>query len=428
MKRLKDATSLILVLALLGATVNMVVIVVSVYLGGLYPAAVIREFWPQWWVGNINGVLVMTPLLLVWLNRRFSGSASFWVEILALAAGLVLICAAIFGPWWLGGEAKAKFLIFPLIILAAYRFGQRGTTLLLFTTVLATMWWLSHNPAAFEAAHENLPVLQIFIMTLAATGLIMGAAITERKEAENNLLRVTRELKRSNQELDDFAYIVSHDLKEPLRGLQNFSQFLLEDYEDKLDTEGKNKLHTISDLTKRLEALLDTLLYYSRLGRTELAVRATDLNDVVRNVIDMLSITLKEKNTTVDILRKLPVISCDSAHIGEVFQNLIGNALKYNDKPENKIEIGFMTDHLRAPGEVVFFVRDHGIGIQEENLETIFKIFKRLHARDAYGGGTGSGLAIVRKILLQHGGNVWAESKGKNQGTTLFFTIPEKKE
>jgi signal transduction histidine kinase len=140
----------------------------------------------------------------------------------------------------------------------------------------------------------------------------------------------------------------------------------------------------------------------------------------------VLTINLKEKNTTVEILQKLPVIMCDRIRVRELFQNLIGNALKYNDNKENKIEISYVKDHPRAPGEIVFYVRDHGIGIAEKHLEAIFKIFKRLHTSEAYGGGTGSGLAIVRKIVTQHGGKIWAESKGEGQGTTFFFTLPQK--
>ncbi len=247
----------------------------------------------------------------------------------------------------------------------------------------------------------------------------------EVEEKTRDLLNYTQALERSNQELDDFAYIVSHDLREPLRGLQSFSHFLLEDYEDKIDAVGKKRLRTISDLAQRLDRLLDALLHYSRVGRTEAVVSATDLNEVVRNVIDLLSINLKGKNTTVEINGRLPVVQCNRVRIGEVFQNLIGNAIKYSDGKENKIEIGALTKHPRAPREIVFYVRDHGIGIQEKHLETVFKMFKRLHDKAAYGGGTGSGLAITKKIISQHGGKIWAESEGEGRGTTFFFTIPQ---
>ncbi len=252
--------------------------------------------------------------------------------------------------------------------------------------------------------------------------------ITERKLAETRLLEYTDKLRRSNQELDDFAYITSHDLKEPLRGLHNFSRFLIEDYEDRLDEEGKNMLHTIADLTKRMDAQLSSLLHYSRLERTELSVRKTDLNELVNNTIAMHDIQIKESGVEIKIERPLPEVVCDYVRIAEAFQNLIGNSLKYNDSADKEIEIGYREDDPDHPGEIVYFVKDNGIGIDEKNLDNIFKIFRRLHAQDAYGGGTGSGLTITKRIITRHGGKIWAESPGKGQGTTFYFTIPPQQE
>lgn len=249
--------------------------------------------------------------------------------------------------------------------------------------------------------------------------------ITDRKKAEEESRHYLKSLEDSNRELDDFAYIASHDLKEPLRGMHNFSQFLLEDYERKLDDEGKNMLRTISYLTRRMDDLLSSLLHYSRLGRTELSVRKTDLNEVARNAIVLHSVRIKETKAEVKIIDDLGAIVCDHVRIAEVFQNLVGNALKYNDGPDVKIEVGVTRGHSSNPDTPVYFVRDNGIGIEEKNLESIFKIFRRLHAKDAYGGGTGSGLTIARKIILQHTGKMWAESPGKGKGTTFYFTIPE---
>jgi PAS domain S-box-containing protein len=248
--------------------------------------------------------------------------------------------------------------------------------------------------------------------------------ISARKKAEEELRHYTKNLEDSNRELDDFAYIASHDLKEPLRGMHNFSRFLLEDYDSKLDAEGKNMLHTIANLTKRMDELLSSLLHYSRLGRTELSVRQTDLNEIVNNAITMHSVKIKETGAEVKILQRLPAIVCDYVRIAEVFQNIIGNALKYTEKLHKKIEIGYTKDHPDFPNEIVYFVRDNGIGIEKRNLDSIFKIFRRLHAQDAFGGGTGSGLTIAKKIINQHDGKIWAESAGKEQGTTFYFTIP----
>lgn len=279
-------------------------------------------------------------------------------------------------------------------------------------------------------AGKRLDVSLTESLVFDAEGRIIGASkiiydISGRLQAERNLLRYTEELRRSNQELDEFAYIISHDLKEPLRGLQRLAQFLQEDYRDRLDAEGRGRLIMISTIVLRLDRLLDSLLYYSRLGRTEMAIGETNLEEMVQNVVAVLAVTLQEKNTKVEIRQKLPVIVCDRVRVAEVFRTLIGNALKYSDTLGNIIEIGVVSDHPRALGQTAFYVRDHGIGIPEKYLGSIFKMFKRLHAKEAYGGGSGSGLAIAKRIINQHGGEIWAESKGMGQGASFFFTLPQ---
>ncbi len=424
LKRLKDILAIIFCPVLLGCAINAAIGISTIRLGGLQAGVTLSALWRHWWLGNINGVLFVTPVLLALFNRKLYLPAAFWRESVLLTIGLLLVCAAVFGPLP-PEEVSGRFLVFPLVILAAYRFGQYGTAVALFITMTAATWWLTNDIGILGVNAEDLPLLQIFMATLAITGLFLGAAVSERQLLEQQLRQSAEALRRSNQELDDFTYIVSHDLKEPLRGLKSFSQFLLEDYTDKLDEEGKRKLHVISGLASRMESLLDTLLYYSRVGRTEAAIGEASLEELVGNVIALLSISLKERNTTVEIQGGLPVIKCNRVRIQEVFQNLIANAIKYNDRVDNKIEVGFVTDHPAKPGETVFYVRDHGIGIPEKHLKTVFNIFRRLHARDAYGGGTGSGLAIVKKIITQHGGEVWAESRGPGQGATFFFTLPQ---
>ncbi len=250
--------------------------------------------------------------------------------------------------------------------------------------------------------------------------------ITTRENAEKQKQRQLRELEKSNRNLDDFAHIVSHDLREPLRGLQSFARLLLEDQEHPLCAEQREKLQTVLQTAQRMGELLDALLYYSRLERTGLSVGRTDINRVVKTVLDLCAIKIREAEALVEVPQPLPVIVCDRIRITEVFYNLIGNALKYCNNKGNRIEIGVTADHPRAAGELAFYVRDHGIGIPKKQLDAVFKMFKRLHPRDAYGGGTGSGLAIVQKIIRQHDGRIWAESAGEGQGTTFHFTIPQK--
>jgi len=242
--------------------------------------------------------------------------------------------------------------------------------------------------------------------------------ITEIKKTKQLLEKHNIELEQSNQELDDFAYTVSHDLREPLRGIHNFSAFLMEDYAEKLDYTGKMMLETLSTLSKRLDDQILAILNYSRIGRADLPTEETDMNSLLRDVLDSLQFSLDESHVAVWIPRPLPAVRCDKVRIAEVFQNLISNAIKYNDKIEKWIEIGYNGDETKP----VFYVRDNGIGIAEKHFKNIFKIFKRLHSKNLYGGGTGAGLTIVKKIIERHGGKIWLLSE-LSKGSTFYFTL-----
>jgi PAS domain S-box-containing protein len=246
--------------------------------------------------------------------------------------------------------------------------------------------------------------------------------ITARKAAEQALLAHTHALERSNKELDDFAYIASHDLKEPLRGMHNHARFLLEDNEAKLDAESAKRLHRLVYLSQRMEKLVNDLLYFSRLGRQELAYQATDLNAVIRDVEGTIEHFLLERGAHIQMPAPLPTIICDKPRVAEVFRNLITNAVKYNDRTEKLIEIGALPSMRTPDGRVVhdvFYVRDNGIGIDVEFHQEIFRIFRRLQADQE---GTGVGLTFVKKIIERHGGDIWIDSR-RGEGATFFFTL-----
>lgn len=247
-------------------------------------------------------------------------------------------------------------------------------------------------------------------------------------ERTASLAAKTLQLERSNEELDEFAYIASHDLKEPLRGIHNYSQFLLEDYADKLNEEGESKLRTLCRLSQRMEQLIDNLLHFSRLGRSELAIGEVNLNDVMGTLREDLAISLSESGLEIRIPALLPSVLCDRIRIVEVFRNFVTNAMKYNDKDRKWVEVGFV-QQATIPGDPddivqgpVFYVRDNGIGIRDKHLGSIFRIFKRLHGRDKFGGGHGAGLTIAKKIIERHEGRVWVEST-LNEGTTFWFHL-----
>lgn len=267
-------------------------------------------------------------------------------------------------------------------------------------------------------------LLTLFSFMLSKFGII--AYINNNRAAKINqiLTETNHALELSNKELDEFAHIASHDLKEPLRGLHNHAAFLNEDYSEVIDEGGKTKLNRICTLSQRMEDLINSLLQYSILGRDEITYLDTDLNMVLEEVLDSLRDRLDSNNISVCIQNNFPTIRCDTVRITEVFRNLITNAMKYNNKSNKWIEIGFeCTESKKSKSqEYVFFVRDNGIGIADKHKDKLFKICKRLHSQEKYGGGTGVGLSIVKRIVEKHNGKIWFESK-VDHGTVFKFTV-----
>ncbi len=239
----------------------------------------------------------------------------------------------------------------------------------------------------------------------------------ERRAAELEVLN--DELARSNRELDDFAHIASHDLKEPLRGIKNYSAFLLEDYEDALGEDGKAKLHTLGSLAQRLTNFIDDLHQISRVGREQMERASCDTGALVEEIVETLRPWLDSQHATVEIAPDMPTIECHDVYIGQVFRNLITNGVKYNDSEKKRIRVGWKVDAKRL---IVFSVEDNGIGIPEKHHESVFRIFKRLHGRDKYGGGSGAGLTVAKKIVERHNGDLCI-GKGADSGTVFYFTL-----
>ena len=240
---------------------------------------------------------------------------------------------------------------------------------------------------------------------------------SERKEAEANLARKVEELARSNRDLEQFAYIASHDLQEPLRMVSAYTQLLSERYRGKLDEQADKYIDYAVDGATRMQDLIHDLLRFSRVGRTEMVLQATDCNSVVAQAVANLKASLDETGSTVTY-GHLPVLMANGPQLEQVFQNLIGNAIKFRDGAIPVIEIGA---ELKGDNWV-FFVCDNGIGIAPENAEVIFSIFQRLHTRTEY-SGNGIGLAICKKIIEQHGGKIWLGSH-RGPGCTFNFNVP----
>ncbi len=239
--------------------------------------------------------------------------------------------------------------------------------------------------------------------------------ITERKQAEEQRDSLLREVESANEELRNFAYVVSHDLKAPLRAISSLADWLSTDYADKFDDEGREHMRLLINRVHRMDGLIDGILLYSRVGRVKEMIVAVDINRLVREVIDMLA---PPANITVTVEDALPTVMTEPTRIQQVFQNLLSNAIKYMDKPEGKIHIACSTEEARWK----FSVTDNGPGIKQQHFGKIFQLFQTLAPRDRV-ESSGVGLALVKKIVEMYGGHIWVEST-VGQGSTFFFTLP----
>lgn len=227
-------------------------------------------------------------------------------------------------------------------------------------------------------------------------------------------------LSRSNRELDSFAYMASHDLKEPLRGIYNYATFLKEDYGDRLDGDGIVFLDGLTSLAKKMTVLLDSLLAYSRLNSQLLDIKDCDLAVLARDTVELLQVT---RQVELQVREPLPVVQAYPPFLSEILVNLLTNAIKYTDPGNRCIEIGATAGE---PGFDTFYVRDNGIGIDQRFHEEIFHLFRRLHGEGERGEGSGVGLTIVQKMVDRHGGRVWVESQPE-AGSTFYVALPSLK-
>lgn len=239
----------------------------------------------------------------------------------------------------------------------------------------------------------------------------------ELTQATTQLQLLNQELQRSNQELEQFAYVASHDLQEPLRAVTGYTQLLMSEYGDRFDDTARSYAEFVIDGAKRMQHLIHDLLAYSRVGTRGKEFAPTDCNAVVKEALRNLQVAIAESYAEINV-EPLPTLKADRSQLVQLFQNLIGNAIKFcqQDRPQIQIRA------IQRETDFLFQVEDNGIGIKPQYLERIFEVFKRLHTRREY-PGTGIGLAICKKIILRHGGHIWAEST-PNLGTTFFFTIP----
>jgi light-regulated signal transduction histidine kinase (bacteriophytochrome) len=243
--------------------------------------------------------------------------------------------------------------------------------------------------------------------------------ISHRKEAEEVLIRKSEELGRSNADLEQFAFIASHDLQEPLRGFSLYTTMLKTRYSDQLDENARNLLNHMESSTERMYVLINDLLSFARINSQEAKRQHVSIGEILEKAIFTLKPVIDERGVTVEV-GELPSLMADKVMLSQVFQNLLGNAIKFCRERPPRIRI---SAEKRGGEFWEFALQDNGIGIPARHLERIFGVFKRLHRREEY-AGTGIGLALCRKVIERHGGRIWAESE-EGVGATFRFTLPD---
>lgn len=248
---------------------------------------------------------------------------------------------------------------------------------------------------------------------------LMFRRLVRQKEALEKLSgQLEQKVRERTRELEEVAHVASHDLRESLRGLNQYAKFLLEDYGDRLDGEGRNMLETLVRLAARQETMIGGIRQFLQVGEHPLTPAETDADRLARNAASELQAAWP--GADIHVRSPLPPVRADRELLFVVFRNLMENGLKFNESPSKTLEIGALP---RQKGKgILFYVRDNGIGIPERHRERIFSIFKRLHAQDRF-GGAGVGLAVAKKILDRHEGRIWLESE-PGRGATFFFELP----
>jgi len=272
----------------------------------------------------------------------------------------------------------------------------------------SSVHWIAAKGRAYRSAQGVAEHMQ---------GIVMD--ITERKTSEERLVKMMGELKRSNDDLQQFAYVASHDLQEPLRMVASYTQLLARRYKGRRDSDADELIAYAVDGSNRMQVLIRDLLAYSRAGTNGKALREVASESALKEALANLRATIEDSGADVTY-DPLPTVTTDSVQLAQVFQNLVGNAIKYRRAELPHVHVSAAKN---GGDEWIFSVRDNGLGIDSQYFERIFVLFQRLHGREEF-EGTGIGLAICRKILQRLGGRIWVESQPE-KGSTFYFALPE---
>jgi signal transduction histidine kinase/CheY-like chemotaxis protein len=427
LERVRDAIGLILLAAGLSTMVSATIGVTSLSLGHEYLPRLQRSIvwsdfaalWRVWWLGDAMGALVVAPLLLTWATCRNTWPLRRPAETAAMFAGFLATCWLVFLRGFTTGlgESSLTYIVFPFVIWAALRFSQPVTTAVTLVASSATIWATLHSLGPFGGGtiHERLLSLQAFMVIVAVTALLLGAALAERKRAE-------QALKEADRRKDEFLATLAHELRNPLAPLRTGIDLMR--LEDTHDPDMREVLDMLDRQLQQITRLVDDLLDVSRVtrGKVRLQLESIDVLSVVARAVEMTRPLLNAHGhqLAVTVPAGPLMLQADSARLAQVFSNLLNNAAKYSEEGGN-IALAV----AQEGDEAVVRVRDQGRGITNEMLQHVFDLFvqedRSLTRSD---GGLGIGLTLVRSLVELHGGTVQVDSEGLGKGSEFVVRLP----
>lgn len=358
-----------------------------------------------------------SPFYLLWclsivaVSQRYSFSETMLISVIFAATDLVLINLDIDAPVS-RAELAVRVLYIPITgLLGAYFSGEISGQI---RDKLITR---QSEIKAKEAEKQARNLLNDLNKQIEEKIKAEAQLLKMQKTLEQKVKERTADLEQTNKELESFAYVTSHDLKAPLRGIATLSDWLYDDYADKLDDEAKETLKLLKQRVTRMNELIEGILQYSKAGKTKETPRKINTQQVVSEVVGLLN---PPQNIAIKVADDLPCVFANHTQMLQVFENLISNAIKYMDKEKGEVEIGFKTEQDNG----VFYIKDNGQGIPAKHHEKIFEMFQTLASQESV-DSTGIGLAVTRKIINNMGGQIWVESEIE-KGSTFYFSFPMK--
>lgn len=425
--RLEDVASFIVLAAGMCTAISATIGVCTLALTGTITASQIAITWRAWWLGDLVGALVVAPMLLVWLSnwplavpRRQIG------EGMVLLLILISMSVYIFSGDTLGGRSlEQTYLIFPALIFAAVRFGQRGAVTAVFVTTVVAVWSTvsGHGPFTRPVLNQGLFALQTFIAVATATFLVLGASIAEHRRTEEWLRRARELAESANRAKSDFLAVMSHELRTPLNAISGYVDLLDMQVAGPVSETQRNYLSRIQSSQRHLLALLEEVLGFARLetGRLTLSLQPVLVYDAMTTLESMLQLEVQKKRLTFDC--RVPdlglVALADPDKLRQILLNLVANGVKFT--PEGgRVTVGAERENDR----IRVWVNDTGIGIPKDQLENVFEPFFQVdHGPKRKYAGMGLGLAIARDLARAMNGELWMEST-PGVGSTAWLVLP----